>query len=507
MYAITSNAMRYMEEYTMSAGIPGNVLMELAGKSVAEEIILRFPNPKTSILILCGSGKNGSDGLVCARWLLNKNYLNTSILFVGDRGKISSEFFEQAEMLVKLHPKVDIDELSYGNRTTKNINADVLVDSIYGIGLNRQLKERDIELINYINTQSSYKISVDIPTGLEASEGKVMGTAIIADLTLTFGYYKTGMFFGRGKEYCGEVKLIDIGLSKEGLKNIPDKITICNREFYDKTVADALIRRNESGHKGSFGTVGIVVSSKGMLGASILVARSAYRSGCGLVKILCPKESVSTFNANIPEAVVVPYNERSVCRELEDFINGVDVVLIGPGLSEDVLGETLVDTVLEGNTPAVFDAGALNIIAGRLDKFHKRKCQCVLTPHLGEMARLCGLSKRKVISKLPSYTYIFSQDYKVSVVAKSDISLICLDRHETGNELFLNTTGNSGLATAGSGDVLAGVIASLIAQGNSLNDSLLYGVMIHGIAADKSATTENLRRRMMAGDIVDNLFL
>lgn len=505
MYAITANAMRYMEEYTMSRGISGNILMEIAGKSIAEEIIHRFPDSKTDILILCGSGKNGADGLVCARWLLNNNYSNTKIVFVGERGKISTEFLEQASIIAKTVPGTDIYEI---NNTGDNLykKFDIIVDGIYGIGLNRPLSGRDIDFINYINSKSAYKISVDIPSGLEASGGRVMGTAVKADLTITFGSYKTGMFLGKGRKYSGEVKLIDIGLVNKGFRNIPDKMTVCDMDFYEKTVSEMLIKRDESGHKGTFGTVGILVNSEGMLGAGILAAKSAYRAGCGLVKVFCPRESVPTFNEAVAEAVVIPYDNNCLDEECDRFIRSIDSILVGPGLSEDETGKLLVYKVLEENIPAVFDAGALNIISGNLRKFRRRQCRCVMTPHIGEMARLCGTKKSGILDETVRYIKQFAQEYKVSMVVKSDISIVSLVTDE-GNKLFLNNTGNSGLATAGSGDVLAGVIASLVAQGNSLNRSLLYGVMIHGIAADRSAATECLRRRMMAGDIIDNLFL
>ena len=173
---------------------------------------------------------------------------------------------------------------------------------------------------------------------------------------------------------------------------------------------------------------------------------------------------------------------------------------------EDSVGRLLVKQILAGKKPAVFDAGALNLIAKNLKSLRKRKCQCVITPHLGEMARLCGEDINIVARSRIGYTRKFSEKFEVSMVVKSDVSLIALRDAGEGQQLYLNTVGNSGLATAGSGDVLAGVIASLIAQGNTLDTSLMYGVMIHGKAAEKFAQDGDSRRKMMAGDIIDNLF-
>ncbi len=268
----------------------------------------------------------------------------------------------------------------------------------------------------------------------------------------------------------------------------------------------ALLPRKEQSHKGTFGTVGIVVGNDSMMGAGMLAARAAYRTGCGLVRIFCPSKYTGFFNVSIPEAVVVPYKNDDVLGALNEFLALVDVVLIGPGLREDQTGRLMVKEVLAGTTPAVLDAGALNLIARNLKSFRKRKCKCVITPHLGEMARLCGEEISIVDKNRIGFTRKFSEKFNVSMVVKSDVSLVSLIGTNGVQKLYLNTLGNSGLATAGSGDVLAGVIASLAAQGNTLNNSLLYGVMLHGLAAEKFAPDEDSRRRMMAGDIIDHLF-
>lgn len=237
----------------------------------------------------------------------------------------------------------------------------------------------------------------------------------------------------------------------------------------------------------------------------MLATKAAYRAGCGLVKIFCPNKYIGFFNVSIPEAVVVPYKTDDVVGAMGDFVDDVDVVLIGPGLNEDTTGRLLVKQLLAGKTPVVFDAGALNLIAKNLKPFRKRRCACVITPHLGEMAKLCGEDINVVDKNRIGFVRKFSAKYNVSMVVKSDVSVVSL-LNEGRQRLFLNTVGNSGLATAGSGDVLAGVISSMVAQGNTLNNSLLYGVMIHGRAAERYAVDEDKKRKMMAGDIVENIF-
>ena len=506
MYALTARGMKYMDGYASQAGLPGVVLMENAARSAADEIASRVQDRSAKILVLAGHGNNGGDAIACARWLAQKGYTDINVHFAGSIDKAGNEFKRQMSVLVNAHRDVKISGLRGIERNVLNAKYDVIVDGIYGIGLNRTLSDDDIRLVKYINSKSGYKVAIDVPSGLNATSGLIMGEAIRADLTVTFGSYKTGMFFGAGRECCGEVVVADIGLMNEGYKNVTDKLEVLDGSFLESTIEGALVPRAENGHKGTFGTVGIVISSNGMLGAGMLAARAAYRAGCGLVKIFCPSKYTGFFNVSIPEAVAVPYKPDDVLGAYDGFRDGIDVVLIGPGLREDSVGRLLVKHILADNKPAVFDAGALNLISRNLKAFRKRKCQCVITPHLGEMARLCGEDINIIARSRIGYTRKFSEKFNVSMVVKSDVSLIALRDQGNGQKLYLNTVGNSGLATAGSGDVLAGVIASLIAQGNAPDTALMYGVMIHGKAAEKFAQDGDSRRKMMAGDIIDNLF-
>ena len=498
--------MKYMDSYAAEAGLPGVVLMENAARGVADEVASRLPDRSSKILVIAGHGNNGGDAVASARWLAQMGYTAVSVYFAGDVAKAGNEFKRQMSVLVNAHPDVKVSGFRGMERSVLNDKYDCIIDGMFGIGLSRVLSDDDIRLVKYINSKSGLKVAVDIPSGLNATSGLIMGEAVRADLTVTFGSYKTGMFFGAGRECCGEVKVIDIGLMPGAYDNVTDKLLVLDSDFMDSTIESALVPRAENGHKGTFGTVGIVISTNGMLGAGMLAAKAAYRAGCGLVKIFCPSKYTGFFNVSIPEAVAVPYKPDDVLGAFEPFVDGVDAILIGPGLREDSVGRLLVKQILAGKKPAVFDAGALNLISRNLKALRKRKCPCVITPHLGEMARLCGEDINIVARSRIGYTRKFSEKYDVSMVVKSDVSLIVLKDQGSGQSLYINTVGNSGLATAGSGDVLAGVIASLIAQGNPLDTSLMYGVMVHGKAAEKFAQDGDSRRKMMAGDIIDNLF-
>ncbi|MBR0308343.1 MAG: NAD(P)H-hydrate dehydratase [Mogibacterium sp.] len=506
MYALTAKGSKYMDEYAMHAGMPGVVLMENAARGVSSVVAELVPDKSAKILVLAGHGNNGGDAVAVARQLAQDGYGSINVYFTGNMEKATEEFRLQMTILANSHPEVRVSGLRGIERNILSSKYDCIIDGMYGIGINRVLSEADIRFIKYINSKSGIKVAVDVPSGLNATSGLIMGEAIRADVTVTFGSYKTGMFFGAGRECCGDVKVIDIGLISAGYGNITDKLEVLGRGFLESTMNKALSPRVETGHKGTFGTVGVVISSSGMLGAGMLAAKAAYRAGCGLVKVFCPAKCAGFFNVSVPEAVAVPYKSDDVLGAFDAFAGTVDTLLIGPGLREDQIGRLLVKQILSGKTPAVFDAGALNLISKNLKALKRRNCPCVITPHLGEMARLCGEDINIIARSRIGYAKKFSEKFDLSLVVKSDVSLIVLRDNGEGQKLYLNTVGNSGLATAGSGDVLAGVIASLIAQGNPLDTSLMYGVMVHGKAAENYATDSDGRRKMMAGDIIDNLF-
>lgn len=506
MISVSSKGSKYADEYTIKAGIPESVLMENAARSVLEEIEKRFPRRETRILVFAGPGNNGGDAVCLVRWLLHRKY-KANLYFLGDPGKASEGFKTQMRILLGAFPDTQI----YGIRGAVDSEIlyaryDVIVDGIFGTGLNRPLDDAYSKYIGYINSKKAYKIAIDIPSGLEATYGKAIGEVFEADLTVTFGAYKHGMLLSDGRDVCGEVTVKDIGILDAAYDKIENRLTVCDAAFLADNIQNAILPRIEKSHKGTYGTVGIVVSSEGMLGASMLAAKAAYRAGCGLVKFFCPSKYIGFFNVSLPEAVVVPYKNDDIVGALGAFTKKVDCVLVGPGLKEGSSERLIIKQLLASDKKIVFDAGAINIISANLKSFRKRKCKCVLTPHIGEMARLVDEDKNIVSRKRIAYTKMFSKKFNVSMVVKSDTSVFSLVGKSGSQGLYISNIGNSGLATAGSGDVQAGVIASLIAQGNSLNNSLLYGSLIHASSAEKFGDDDNSKRRMMAGDIIDNLF-
>jgi NAD(P)H-hydrate epimerase len=473
------------------AGVSYYQLMENAGCGAARFIMTKSKADSKNVVCLCGCGNNGGDGLVIARELYKAGAKVTVVLPLGQPATAcSKQAFSTLQKDIPIVTDTEITDLLN--------EADIIVDAVFGTGLSRRATPEIEDIFHTVSHVGARVFAIDLPSGVAADTGEIFGQAVFADYTITFAALKYCHILPPASGICGETACIDIGISEDILKSLPQPV---------KAIDPPFIRpRHKNSHKGTFGTVGVVISSNGMLGAGMLAARAAYRAGCGLVKIFCPSKYTGFFNVSIPEAVAVPYKPDDVLGAFEGFADEADVILIGPGLREDSVGRLLVKQILAGRTPAVFDAGALNLISKNLKSFRKRKCPCVITPHLGEMARLCGEDVNVVARNRIAYTKKFSEKFEVSMVVKSDVSLIALNDRSKGRNLYINTVGNSGLATAGSGDVLAGVIASLIAQGNPLDTALMYGVMIHGKAAENYALDGDARRKMMAGDIIDNLF-
>lgn len=506
MYAITAKGMRYIDEYTINQGVDSAVLMENAAKGVVNAVKDAFPDNSAKILVLSGTGNNGGDAICTARWLMHFGY-DVKIYFLGDLINNSYGCSSQLKILRNMYPEAVIAGLNNDKLSLDVLRDgyDVIIDGIFGIGLNRRLGDNYVKFIDFINSKEALKIAIDVPSGLNSTTGQKMNASFKADITVTFSNYKTGMFFEDGRECCGDIKVVDIGVSKKAYSKVSEKLFVCDEKFFDSSKDVALQPRREKSHKGTYGTVGIIIGEAGMMGASILASRAAYRTGCGLVKMFCPSQFTGFMNVSVPEAITVPYTKDKLISELDKFLELVDVVVIGPGLSEDSSSMRMLRYIINQEINVVLDAGALNLISKDIRPFKERKCKCVITPHVGEMARLCGETVDVVEKNRIGFAKKFSEKYGVSLVLKSDVSIISLMIKDE-QILFLNTIGNSGLATAGSGDVLAGVIASLVAQDNSLNNSLLYGTMVHALSAAKYAKDDNAKRRMVAGDIIENLF-
>ena len=496
-YLVRKNEMKQYDTNTMEVfGIPSLVLIERAALAAVEELERSGLQEKSRILIACGTGNNGADGLVMARLLYLKGHF-VQILMAGNRAKATLENKKELEIAKKYGVPVitsddflrqfDQKDAATGDqaRTGLTEEYDVVADAVFGVGLSRWIEGTYGELIACLNGLHGKKVAVDIPSGIDADDGSVLGLAFQADLTVTFSYEKVGMRLFPGQSYCGEIVCRSVG--------IDDHSFLADTERGHEPMMAALTTedlalipaRRPHTNKGSYGKVLVIAGSVNMAGAAIFSAKAAYLSGCGLVRVLTPEENRTIIQSTLPEAVLTTYRAREL--EIEPVITAMqwaDVIVCGPGLGTGDAAHRLVDAVLEhAVVPVIFDADALNVISEETDILRKAHTDLIVTPHLGEMARLQKVSVSYIQEHLVEVAEKFAHTYHLNCVLKDARTITAIPCERT----YVNLSGNNGMATGGSGDVLTGVIAGLISQGAKPGLAAPLGVYLHGLAGDAAA--------------------
>ncbi len=478
--------MQKADEYTQNElGISQGVLMERA--ALASYYVLKdiMPLESAGILIICGPGNNGGDGIALARILAERDIL-PDVLLMGD--KMSDGLKMQTDILKKTYPEIEIMNTIPGN------GYDVVVDAVFGVSLNRDISgiyEEAVKYINALHDIGAFVMSLDLPTGVDASTGAVMNIAVKADRTVAFGAFKVGHLLFPGAMYSGEVTLKDIGIPSKVIENEAD-IHI----FHDDEIT--LPKRMAYTNKSSYGKVLVIAGSKGMAGAAILCAESVLRSGSGMVRIYTEESNRQIIQTALKEAIVSTYEDSFDKTELEKAIKWCDAIAIGPGLSRsDLAKEILLYTIEYSDVPMVIDADALNILSSDVDVLKRAKADVIITPHLGEMERLTGISVPEISKYLISVARDFSNSYGVITVLKDARTITTSPK----GDVIVNINGNNGMATAGSGDVLTGIIASIRGRGTDSFRSAAIGCAIHGRAGDLARDAMGADH-MIAGDII-----
>lgn len=502
-YLVTAFEMKRYDTNTIEQiGIPSLVLMERAALVTVEELRKRCADKRAKVLVVAGCGNNGGDGLAIGRLLMLQGY-RVDFVLIGNRAKCSRETAVQIEILSKygMSMKDAIEGAEY----------DIVIDALFGIGLSREVTGVYASCIETINRMESFVCSVDIPSGICADDGSILGCAVKADLTVTYGFYKLGQMLYEAADYCGTVVCREMGINEHSfLGAMPHWYTL--REESGETLLPV---RNAGGNKGTFGKVLVIAGSSQACGAAVLAARSAFRIGVGMVKTVTAADNREIFLQAVPESMLLTYQETETEEEREKFrtalqeaLDWADVILIGPGIgTKDKARELLVKCLTDSRLPIVIDADGLNLLA------KDRKLQelavsagrsgrtIVLTPHLGEFARLYGCSVVQAKEHLLQYPMELAEHMQAVIVCKDARTVVTAPGVK---EHYLNTSGNDGMATAGSGDVLAGMIAGLLAQNMSGMEAAVCGVYLHGAAGDLAAQKKT-RRSMMATDIIEQI--
>lgn len=496
---VTGTQMKEVDYFAINEiGIPSVVLMERAALSVVEEIEKRVKG-KERILVVCGTGNNGADGAAIARMLHLHDFLVT-VLMIGDRENWTEEMKLQSAINEKLGMFLSEDcELI-------SDSYEIIIDALFGVGLTREIKGIFEDVINRLNQRNSgFMVAVDIPSGIHAGTGKVMNTAIRADLTVTFGFEKVGTALYPGKEFSKDTVVKDIGF--------PD----CEGDWkeryyaYDREDLKKIPERKDYSHKGTYGKVLIVAGSKGMCGAAYLSALAAYRTGAGLVKILTTEDNRQVLQTLLPEAIITSYSSDMEEENPEEFKTLVEtecawasVIVLGPGLGRGRYIAKLIESILlSAYVPIILDADALNTVAEfpYLTQYFTENI--IITPHLGEMARLIEKDIEEVQENLLECALSYRDTYGVTCVLKDAATVVA----QKDGRIYINTSGNGGMAKAGSGDVLTGIIAGLIILGFSEDEASAMGVYLHGLAGERAGELygrHSLLAREIANLIMNN---
>ena len=473
-------AVREMDRTTIEDhNVPGYTLMTRAGEAALDAALVRFRSA-ARWQIVCGAGNNGGDGYVLAR-LAGERGIAVSVVSLVDPARLTGDAATAHDDYVAAGGEIEpwASELDTG--------AGLLVDGILGSGLEREVGGEYARAVEAINAHAAPVLALDIPTGIHGDSGAVLGSAVRADLTITFVGLKTGLFLGEAPDYCGEVCFAGLDIPASYVAGIAPAL----RRVDDAMLAAALPRRQRTGHKGDYGHVLIIGGGEGMPGAVRLAGEAALRTGSGLVSLATHPAHAAMLVASRPE--LMPHGVASPA-DLEPLIERADVVAFGPGLGRSEWAQALFDYVATLALPAVWDADALNLLADRPAAMEQR----VITPHPGEAARLLGCTGAAVQADRPAALDALAQRFGGTVVLKGAGSLV-----SAGPVPYLCMAGNPGMGSAGMGDVLTGIVASLIGQGVPVGDAAAVGVLVHARAGDRAATLGE--RGLVASDLLAEL--
>lgn len=484
---VNAAQMKAADQYTIQKlGVPSLELMEHAAQACVQ--VLEDEKVDLShVCVVCGSGNNGGDGFAIARILQNNRY-SVETFCVGNPEHYTEETQEQMHRLQECGGKI-----TYGMPQEDSYS--VIIDAVFGVGLSRKVEGRYRQVIEQMNRMRGTKFAVDIPSGLSATTGCILGYAFKADYTVTFQLKKIGLELSQGRTMAGRVIVPDIGISTDSICEDQEIVRTAGKDIYRKMLPD----RPEDSNKGTYGRLLVIAGSKGMAGAAYLNAHAAYMTGAGLVRIYTSSDNREILQTLLPEAIITTYEEYNK-EELLSLLTWADGVCIGSGLGMSRLSEKILKTVIEYvKVPCLIDADGLNLLAENnnyLNQMAERRF--VITPHMKEMSRLTGTPVEELKADRIQILKDFISRYRITCVLKDSRTLIASE--EKG--IRMNLTGNSAMAKAGSGDVLAGVISGWMVQGKEAEDAAELGTYIHGLSGDLAKFEKGVYS-VMARDLIE----
>lgn len=507
MKVVDSVVMRRLDEVAIKKyGIPGLVLMENAGRGVARIIERELSGCNNKrVSIFAGKGNNGGDGFVIARHLSNMGF-QAAVYLLAKKSDVKGDAKTNLKIWEKMGGEIKTILSAKGIDKNKSaiLHSALIVDAIFGTGLSSDVKGIHKITIDFINRMNKPVIAVDVPSGLDASNGKVLGSCVKAAITATMAVPKIGLCVYHGADYAGRVEMVDIGMPQHLLEGEKIRWELLDAEGIKKILKP----RQANSHKGSYGHLFVLAGSVGKTGAAAMTSMGAMRVGAGLVTLGIPKSLNSIMARKLTEVMTLPLAESSsgvlgyeAVESIMPFIRDKKVMVLGPGLTaSEPVTRLIIRLISESKIPLVIDADAVNCLAKDVGILKRVKAPIVITPHPGEMARLVGMTAKDVQEDRIGVASRFAKENKVIVVLKGARTIIA----KPSGRIYINPTGNPGMATAGTGDVLAGMIGGFIAQGYSSIDAANMAAYLHGMAGDEVAKKKG-QIGMMATDILNIL--
>jgi ADP-dependent NAD(P)H-hydrate dehydratase / NAD(P)H-hydrate epimerase len=501
---VTEKQMQAIDRHAIDdLGIPGITLMENAGAGIVQNLQNHFLHlSQKKVFIFCGKGNNGGDGFVIARHLFNLGS-DVRILLAGKLSELKGDAGINA--LSAQNIGIQVAELTLDNLNQhdhKLRHCDIIIDAVFGTGLNKPASGFIEKVIDKINQFEKFVVSVDINSGIDSDSGQLIGPHVKSDLTLALACWKPSHLIHPSAGVMKEVRLIDIGIPEKALAGQNIRV----HQSDEKEIKSYFQKRDPNSHKGNYGHVLVLAGSRGKEGAAGLTALAVLRAGAGLCTLALPDSCQKTahpmevMTASLPETKNGTLSLKAK-ESILDLLKGKSALAIGPGITTDPETVALIGEILPAiQCPLVVDADALNAISTHTDWLDKLKPETVLTPHPKEMSRLTGLSTQDIQKNRIATASKFSTDHSLTLVLKGSPSLIGL----ADGTVVINSTGNAGMATGGSGDVLTGIIAGLMAQGLSSRKASIAGTYIHGQAGDYFAKNES-ETTLIAGDLLRSL--
>lgn len=508
MKSVTAAQMRHLDRRTIESGTAGKLLMERAGRGVVDAMLERWREYRGGVVVLAGKGNNGGDGFVVARHLAQRTSATVTVLLACKKGDLKGDALHHFRKMPK--------SVKVASAEPKLLrSASVIVDGLLGTGIEGEVRSPYRELIEQINeARDARVVAIDIPSGLNADTGEPCGVAVRADLTVTMGLPKIGLLRPAATDWVGELEVVDIGIPAEFIRAAKSDVEL----IAAADLARLFPRRERSAHKGCYGHVLVLAGAEGYHGAAVLCAEAAARAGAGLTTLGVPRRIYSVVASQCREVMVRPFDDTEEGSFSIKAVDGLgpwfrrcNAVALGPGLTQNQVTCEFVARVVEAcPSPIVIDADGLNCLAGQTGLLRKRNAPTIVTPHPGEMARLIKKTTQDVQSDRWGVARAFAEEFGAIIVLKGAGTVVAgrsnsvLGPQSSVLPIWINMTGGPALAKGGSGDILTGVIASLVAQRLDPFEAAKAGVFLHGRAADLAAQ-ELGDRCVLARDVLAKL--